>query len=475
MEWSNFIEQLRSQEDFAGEDDDFDAVVKHLKDRGHDTDKVTTDDGEVIQLRKLFEDRPGKMLNVSKAKEQAAFRAAVKAEVDERVSALEASLEPRKKGTAVKTKEHDITVGKDLLVDHPKGGFDRLGDFYKAVQTAGSDGGEIPEKLGLWQKATLSTYGSEGVGVDGGFAAPPELRTAVTSRIMGEDSILSRCDQIPLDTGSVTFPDDETTPWQTSGGVLAYWAGEAGTFTQSKPNLKQKTLTPRKVYCLVPVTEELLEDASAMGSYITRKAGEKLDFKIGEAIFRGTGAGQPLGFLNSPSLVTVAKEATQVSDTITGRNIVKMYSRMYAPYRNGAVWFLGGNCEPEMIRLATQGRLDAGTATTSWGTGGIYLPPGGLSASPYATLLGKPVIVTQHCMELGDLGDIALVNMSQYVAAINSGGVESSTSIHLWFDQDSVAFKFRARVDGQPWLSTTISPRDGTYTMSAFVTLAARA
>ena len=92
MEWSNFIEQLRSQEDFAGEDDDFDAVVKHLKDRGHDTDKVTTDDGEVIQLRKLFEDRPGKMLNVSKAKEQAAFRAAVKAEVDERVSALEASL-----------------------------------------------------------------------------------------------------------------------------------------------------------------------------------------------------------------------------------------------------------------------------------------------------------------------------------------------------------------------------------------------
>ena len=237
MEWANFVDQLRSQEDFGGEDDDFDAVVKHLKSKGHDTEKVTTDDGEVIALRKLYEDRPGKMLNVSKAKEAAAFKAAVKAEVDERVSALEATLEPRKKGTAVKAKEHDITVGKDRLVDHPTGGFDRIGDFYKAVRIAGTDEQGTPDKLALYQKATLSTYGADQVGVDGGFAAPPDMRDAITSRVMGEDSILSRCDQIPLDTSSVTFPDDETTPWQTSGGVLAYWAGEAGTMSQSKPAL----------------------------------------------------------------------------------------------------------------------------------------------------------------------------------------------------------------------------------------------
>jgi HK97 family phage major capsid protein len=463
MEWSNFIEQLRSQEDYAGEDDDFDAVVKHLKSKGHDTEKVTTDDGEVITLRKLFDDRPGKMLNVSKAKEQAAFKAAVEAAVEAKVGELEASLAPAKKGAATKTKEHNITVGKDLLVDHPKGGYGRIGEFYKDVRIAGTDSEGTPEKLALWQKATLSTYGADAVGVDGGFAAPAEMRDAITSRVMGEDSILSRCDQIPLDSSSVTFPDDETTPWQTSGGVLAYWAGEAGTMSQSKPALLQKTLTPRKVYCLVPVTEELLEDASAMGSYITRKAGEKLDFKIGEAIFRGTGAGQPLGFMNSPSLVTVDKIANQTADTITGRNIVTMFSRMYAPWRNSAVWFVGGNTEPQLAELAFGGKTAGGTPTTSWGVGGLYVPPGGLSQSPYATLLGKPVINTQHCMELGDLGDIVFASMPQYVCAIKSGGVEGSSSIHLWFDQDAVAFKFRARVDGQPWLSNQISPRAGSY------------
>ena len=88
--------------------------------------------------------------------------------------------------------------------------------------------------------------------------------------------------------------------------------------------------------------------------------------------------------------------------------------------------------------------------------------------------MGKPVINTQHCMELGDLGDIVFASMGQYVCAVKSGGVESSSSIHLWFDQDAVAFKFRARVDGQPWLSNQISPRDGSYELGAFITLEAR-
>jgi hypothetical protein len=59
--------------------------------------------------------------------------------------------------------------------------------------------------------------------------------------------------------------------------------------------------------------------------------------------------------------------------------------------------------------------------------------------------------------------------------ALKSGGVESSSSMHLWFDQDSVAFKFRMRLDGQPELDTTIASRSGSNTMSAFVITAVRA
>jgi HK97 family phage major capsid protein len=470
MKWSNFVEQITSA-GFEGASDDFAAVVKWLKAEGHDTETVTTDDGEDIVLQKLYEDRPGKKLNVSKANEQAKFQEAVKAEVDARVSDLEASLKPRNKGKA--DKKHDIKVGKDRLADDPKGGFKHAGEFYKAVMLAGSGGESTPDELVSYQKATLSTYGREDVGADGGFAVPQEYREAIMQIVNGEDSILSRCTQIPLSGNSVSLVTDETTPWQTSGGILAYWGGEAGTLSQTKPNLKGKELKLRKVYALVPVTDELLEDSTALGAWLPRKAGEKLDFKVGEAIFRGTGAGQPLGFLNSGSLISVTKESSQVANTFMGANAIKMWQRLYAPWRRNAVWFANQDCEYEFRRMQVAGSSPSGDPVTGDGLH-VYMPSGGISGQQYDTLFGRPVIYTQHAMELGSVGDVSLCAMDKYLCAIKSGGIESSSSIHLWFDQDTTAFKFRLRVDGQPEMDTTISPRAGSNTMSAFVVTAER-
>ena len=50
-----------------------------------------------------------------------------------------------------------------------------------------------------------------------------------------------------------------TTPWG-SGGIQAFWTGEAEAITQSKPVLEDVTLRLKKLSCLVPVTEELMED-----------------------------------------------------------------------------------------------------------------------------------------------------------------------------------------------------------------------
>jgi HK97 family phage major capsid protein len=469
MKWSHFIEQIRS-DGYEGADDDYAAVTKWLKANGHNTESVATEDG-TINLKQLFEDRPGKMMDVSKAKRDADDEARVQKIVEERVSALEASLEPRAKSKASKT--HDIKVGKDRLADDPKGGFKHAGEFFKAVQLAGTGGESIPQELDSYQKATLSTYGAESVGTDGGFSVPQEYREAIMKVVEGEDSILSRCNQIPLSGNSVSLVTDETTPWQTSGGLLAYWGGEAGTQTQSKPNLKAKELKLRKVYALVPVTDELLDDSTALGAWLPQKAGEKLDFKIGEAIFRGTGAGQPLGFLNSGSLISVTKEASQGATTLLGSNIIKMWMRLYAPYRRTAVWFVNQDVEWELLRMSVTGRVNSGGTTSAWG-GFIYIPPGGVSGAQYGTLMGRPVIPTQHAATLGQAGDISLCAMNKYLCATKSGGVESSSSIHLWFDQDATAFKFRMRVDGQPEMNSAISPRAGSNTLSAFVVTAVR-
>jgi HK97 family phage major capsid protein len=106
------------------------------------------------------------------------------------------------------------------------------------------------------------------------------------------------------------------------------------------------------------------------------------------------------------------------------------------------------------------------------------LPAGGVTGSPFQTIFGRPVIETEHCEEVGDVGDIVLASMSQYATLTKGNGVESATSMHIWFDQDVMAMKFRLRIDGQPWSNSTITPRDSdssAKTLGAFVTLAARA
>ena len=51
---------------------------------------------------------------------------------------------------------------------------------------------------------------------------------------------------------------------------------------------------------------------------------------------------------------------------------------------------------------------------------------------------------------------------------------KTDVSIHLWFDQDLVAYRFTLRVGGQPWWAAPITMRSGRNTQSPFVALAAR-
>jgi HK97 family phage major capsid protein len=102
-----------------------------------------------------------------------------------------------------------------------------------------------------------------------------------------------------------------------------------------------------------------------------------------------------------------------------------------------------------------------------------FMPPGGLSGKPYATLLGAPIIETEWNSTLGTVGDILLVDLSQY-CTITKGGMENMSSMHLYFDSDQQAFRVTYRIDGQPWFASALTPYQGTNTQSSFVALATR-
>ena len=361
---------------------------------------------------------------------------------------------PRKQTRALET----------IYTNKGKWGWDHPGQFYNAVREASSPGTRTIDPRLTIRDAALSTYGSEGVDTDGGYAVPPDFRPGIIQMIVGEDSLLARTDQLTTTSNSITVPVDETTPWQTSGGIQVYMGAEAGVKTQSKLTLQERRVGLHKMYALVPVTDELLEDVNALGAYIGRKVPQKMQFKVNSLILRGNGAGEPLGIMNSPALVSVPKESGQLADTIETANLLKMYSRMYAPSRSSAVWLINQDIEPQLFQL-----------TMGINSMPVYLPPNGLSQAPYATILGRPVIATQACETLGDQGDIIFADLSQYMSVVKGGGIKQDVSIHLWFDQDVTAFRFVMRIGGQPWWSTSVSPRDGNTTLSPFVTLDARA
>lgn len=349
-------------------------------------------------------------------------------------------------------------------------GFRDMGDFCMSVRRAVIAPSNIDQRL--VQNAAISTPGSELSGADGGFAVPPEWRAEIMGLVDAEGSLLSMTDQQRVAGNTITFPVDETTAHQSTGGIQAYWDSELDAITQSKPSLKDLTMKLSRLTALVPMTEELLEDAPAMAGYVTRKAGEKIAFKINDAILNGTGVGQPLGILNAPCVVSVAKITSQVAATIHAKNIVTMWSRLPAASQRTAVWLLNQDCLPQVYQLGFA--VTDGT-TTNVGAGALYMGPGQLQGgAPSGTILGRPIVVTEACATVGTVGDIVLADLSKYLAVVK-GALKSDVSIHLWFDQNTTAFRFVLRMNGQPWLSAPIARKNGSNTLSHFVTLATRA
>lgn len=351
-------------------------------------------------------------------------------------------------------------------------GFRNLGEFAKVTQLAAASPGRSPDsidpRLGKLYAATLSTYGSEGVGADGGYAVPPDFRADILKKLDGEEQLLPLTTQINTASNSVTLPADEQTPWASSGGIQAYWVAEGAAITQSKPSNRSVTIRAEKMAVLVPLTDELIEDAPALSTWMMGKVPDVMNYKLNAAIISGTGAGQPGGILGAGGTVSQAAESAQTAATVVYNNATKMFSRMPAKNRKNAVWIANQEIEPQLMGMV----IPAGSASTS--SFPAYLPAGGISAKPFDTLLGKQVIYTEATSALGTVGDLIFADMSQYLAVVKGGGIRQDVSMHLWFDQDTNAFRFILRIGGQGWWNATVTRPGSKATFGSFVTLAAR-
>lgn len=343
-----------------------------------------------------------------------------------------------------------------------------FGEQLQAVRQAAVTPHRYDGRLDELQRRAPSGL-SEQVPADGGFLIQPDVSTEIM-RIAHEVGLVSPlARKLPLSeaTNAIKIPGiDEQSRANGSrwGGITMNWQNEADAATASKPKFRLIELVTKKLLGAMYATDELLADARALGSIATQGFGEETAFKLDDGVIRGTGSGQMLGILNAPALVTIAKESGQANTTIVYQNVLKMWLRMWARSRMNAVWFINQDTEAQLYQMS----LAVGTAGAP-----VFLPPGGASDTPYSRLFGRPVIPIEQCDTLGNLGDIILADISQYVT-VDKGDMQSAVSMHVKFLTDEQTFRYVYRVDGQPIWHTALTPFKGSNTMSPFVTLAAR-
>lgn len=349
-----------------------------------------------------------------------------------------------------------ITGGDAPGASKRTGGFSTFagkhGNSYLAAVRNAAFGGTIDPRL-----AALTTTD----GPSAGYAAPPDYDATIMRTIDEMPfSLRNLCDVLPTSANRVIRAIDQKRPWQT-GGVAVAPLAEAAQHVRSTPKLDRLDIEIHKLAAFVEMTDELEADAPQVQSLVTTKFAEGLVYALNEYIINGNGVNVPKGILQSGSLVTQAKESSQSAASIIAANVTNMFSRLHPQAQRGAVWLVSPDAYAQ-LPLMTIGNQP------------VFVPPSGLEAAPFGTMLGRPVYVSEECATMGTINDIILVDLKSYLLCERKSG-EITSSAHFMFDRDTNCIKIVARYGGSSKWTSTLAAKNGSgFTQSNVVVLATR-
>ncbi len=297
---------------------------------------------------------------------------------------------------------------------------------------------------------------------DGGFLVPEEFRATLLELALEQSITESRATRIPMTALKLRIPmiDVSTNVGQVYGGMVAYWTEEQAELVESQARFGSVLLEAQKLTGLSGVPNELLRDAPGMAAFVERSWPNALRFFGDLAFIRGSGVGEPLGWLGAQNTGAVEVAAVNgAENTIKAANIFDMFSRMLPTSLGSAEWFLAHDAMPQIFQLAAADNSP------------IYMVNGVASNGAPVNILGRPVTMTEKTRKLGTRGDIAFADLSYYLVG-DRQQMEMARSEHAQFTKDKTMFRIIRRVDGRPWINSPITPANGsTATLSPFVEL----
>ena len=345
--------------------------------------------------------------------------------------------------------------------------FNEQADFFRALSLRCNAVGRLPDGPDLLTKLDeneriRNSFGTT-VPADGGFLLPEEFRSDILMVVLESSIIRPRATIIPMGTQRTSIPAVDTTTDSTSvfGGIVCTWVDEGTQPTETSGKFAAVTLDAKKLMAYLTAPNELVADAPAFGGYLDATLPQAIAFEEDYRFMQGTGVGEPLGFVNCPAAVIAAAKSGQGANTIVVENLAAMFARMLPSSLGNAIWLASIDTFPQLALMAVSSA--AGLSTPVWMNNGVV-------GAPPITIYGRPVYFTEKLSTLGTTGDICFCDPAFYLLG-DRQAMQASASPHFAFNVDKTAYKVIERVDGRPWLQSSITPKNGGNSLSAFVQL----
>jgi HK97 family phage major capsid protein len=295
-----------------------------------------------------------------------------------------------------------------------------------------------------------------GNGPSMGFTVPEKFDTTIRQVTPQTAIFRPRCTVIPggnaPDAGYNMLALDQSGSKGVYSGVAVKWIGEGGTRQDAgDPTLRNIKLEPREVSAYIDISDKLLANSDAAGALVQQLLRAAIIGAEEDAFYTGSGVGKPKGIVGHPACKTVARAT---STTITWANIKSMFGAFM--FGGSPVWIANQSCLPQLMGIEdTNGNA-------------LWMP--NAVGNIAGTLCGYPVIINDLNPALGTEGDLCLVDLSYYY-------IKDGSPLAIFIDPYSQKVNGVSRiyafwnVDGQPMLTSPMTQRNGTSTVSPFIIL----
>jgi len=273
---------------------------------------------------------------------------------------------------------------------------------------------------------------SVGADADGGYLVPTVLNKQVVEEMQDVPTIRAYSKIIPNCPATLNITS-------LVGRPKAKFRAEKAVKDTSTATYDQISLTPYSLACIVPMTNELIEDAEAGGfivSEVTRLMAEGINDRENRAFAVGDGTTQPTGI--NAYAGTVGRTVTTPANVATADSLIDTELALGAAYRSGAKMLMN------TLTLRAVRHLKDGNDR--------YMFNNDITKEFVGTILGYPVVENNYLPK----GVIWFINLKKGYWIGDRGGLRIDKSeeatldgVGNLFEQNMTAIRVEKRVDAE--------------------------